>query len=187
LAAGKHNIQGILMLPLNENDFHERINPFMSDPLARRQLSVKPDAHDGPNLGQSRPIADLFYEAQSKELNHKFQEALALYQTIIERKRLANEEERSLREKAFFEAARCYHNLNQNNNAVKQYQNFVKAFEHSLLVNDAWYNLGDIYYKANQPKNARICYQKAAQIPNSHKKGIINKAKQMLKKLDKSF
>ncbi len=190
LTAGQYNIQGILMPPFSDDQFEERVNQYLPVVLKREDIAVQENAaaqnteESAEDLWNSEDsLQTIFFAGQSLMLKEDYDAAFKAFEFISQQKSLANDEELQLREKSLFEMARCFKAQKKAKSAVKQFQYFIKACPKSNFVNDAWFNLGEIYDQADQKDNAIFCFQKAMNIPNLLNKGITVRAKKMLKKL----
>ncbi len=178
-----HSIQGFLLLPISEEDFKERTSEFLSRPL---QVGIAPESQPGDDANEwmrQMSLEELFFQGQTWMSQEKYAKAIQIFEYMHSLKSVRTDQEVIFQEKAFFETARCNMKMNKAKSAIEAFQRFVKACPRSNLIHEAWFFMGEIFYKAGNSKNALVCYQKAISLPSLDNRGIVNQAKRMVKKI----
>lgn len=189
LEAMNYSIQGFIMAPFQQKDFLERIDAYIEGTLSESEFYPKSERNSGDSKDawmQKYGIEDLFFQGQTWMTQDKYDKALRVFQYISKLKSFNDEEEAGYHEKSLFEIARCNMKLANMKSAVQSFQHFIKSRPRSKQVNEAWFHMGEIFFNANNMKNAITCYRKATAYPTADNRGIVNKAKRMLKKIENS-
>jgi TolA-binding protein len=147
------------------------------------ELSESTNNPAGSIWPDNASLNEIFFLGQTKMSREKYLEAISCFEHLSIQKRFINENEVILRERALYEIARCNLKLKKYKTSVQNFREFIKLCPKSTLINDAWFYLGDIYLLANNEENAKICFKKAALLPNPKHLNTLQRAKKKLKQL----
>jgi CRP-like cAMP-binding protein len=127
---------------------------------------------------KQKDITEMFYEAVSLFSQERYNDALTLFQKILNIKTLKNESENKIFEKAHFEIGRCYLKINDYKEAVNYLSSMIKKFPKSDNVKNAFLHIGMAFESAGNRDKALAYYNKVVSMePND------SVTKQALKKL----
>lgn len=116
---------------------------------------------------KQKDITEMFYEAVSLFSQERYNDALSIFQKILNIKTLKNESENKIFEKAHFEIGRCYLKLNNYNEAVNYLSTLIKKFPKSDNVKNAFLHIGIAYETAGKKDKAAAYYNKVVSMePN---------------------
>lgn len=185
MEAARYSIQGFFRKPFEKKEFIDKISSFLPLPLEKNTEEKTGNfENSGERLwSDEASLVEIFHLGQTKMTQDNYESSIVCFEHIATQKRFKNNQEVIIREKSLFEIARCYLKLKKYPTAVKKFQEFLKLCPKSILVNDAWFFLGEIYDGANKTESAITCFKKAALIPNNERYSTILKAKKRLKKM----
>jgi CRP-like cAMP-binding protein len=127
---------------------------------------------------KQKDITEMFYEAVSLFSQERYNDALAIFQKILNIKTLKNESENKIFEKAHFEIGRCYLKINDFKEAVNYLSAMIKKFPKSDNVKNGFLHIGMAFEMAGNRDKAIAYYNKVVSMePND------SITKQALKKL----
>ncbi len=139
------------------------------------------EADKKPAIRQ-KDITEMFYEAVSLFSQERYNEALAIFQTILNIKTLKNESENKIFEKAHFEIGRCYLKINNFKEAVNYLSAMIKKFPKSDNVKNAFFHIGMAFEIAGNKDKAVAYYNKVVSIePND---SVTKQASKKLKAIE---
>jgi tetratricopeptide (TPR) repeat protein len=113
-----------------------------------------------PANNVSQDINETFYEGMRLFAAGQYQEAVALYDRIINSKSLQGESERKTFEKAHFELGRCQYKLGKFNEALGTLSGLIKKFPNSSMVKSALLYIGMIFEDTKNFDKAVTYYNK---------------------------
>jgi tetratricopeptide (TPR) repeat protein len=116
---------------------------------------------------KQKDITEMFYEAISLFSQERYNDALPLFQKILNIKTLKNDSENKIFEKAHFEIGRCYLKMNNFKEAVNYLTAMIKKFPKSDNVKNAFLHIGIAFEMAGNKDKALAYYNKVVSIePN---------------------
>jgi TolA-binding protein len=116
---------------------------------------------------KQKDISEMFYEAVSLFSQERYNDALPIFQKILNTKTLKNESENKIFEKAHFEIGRCYLKMNNYNDAVNYLTAMIKKFPKSDNVKNAFLHIGIAFESAGRKDKAAAYYNKVVSLePN---------------------
>ena len=116
---------------------------------------------------KQKDITEMFYEAVSLFSQERYNDALTLFQKILNIKTLKNESENKIFEKAHFEIGRTYLKLNEYKEAVNYLSAMIKKFPKSDNVKNAFLHIGIAFEMAGNKDKAAAYYNKVVSMePN---------------------
>jgi tetratricopeptide (TPR) repeat protein len=131
---------------------------------------------------KQKDITEMFYEAVSLFSQERYNDALAIFQTILNIKTLKNESENKIFEKAHFEIGRCYLKINNFKEAVNYLSAMIKKFPKSDNVKNAFFHIGMAFEMAGNKEKAIAYYDKVVSMePND---SVTKQASKKLKTIE---
>lgn len=134
---------------LSENKSGDMLDDFTFD---------EPAASSANNVSQD--INEIFYEGMRLFAAGQYQEAVELYNRIINSKSLQGESEKKTFEKAHFELGRCQYKLGKFNEALGTLSGLIKKFPNSTMVKSALLYIGMIFEDLKNFDKAVTYYSK---------------------------
>ncbi|MCX7678288.1 MAG: tetratricopeptide repeat protein [Spirochaetes bacterium] len=107
-------------------------------------------------------INEIFYEGMRLFASGQYQDAVKLYERIINSKSLQGEAEKRIYEKAHFELGRCHYKLGKYNEALNTLSGLIKKFPKSTVIKNALLYMGMIFEDLKNYEKAIAYYSKAA-------------------------
>jgi tetratricopeptide (TPR) repeat protein len=120
----------------------------------------EPAAHAG--FEEREDINEIFYKAMKFFSEGQYDDAIALYEAVLNFKSLKNESERKTFEKAHFEIGRCYYKLRRFKEALEAFSGLIKKFPNSDLLKSGYLYIGMIFEDTKNAEKALGYYQKNA-------------------------
>ncbi len=120
----------------------------------------EPAAHAG--FEEREDINEIFYKAMKFFSEGQYDDAIALYEAVLNFKSLKNESERKTFEKAHFEIGRCYYKLRRFKEALEAFSGLIKKFPNSDLLKSGYLYIGMIFEDTKNAEKALGYYQKIA-------------------------
>ncbi len=111
---------------------------------------------------ESEDINEIFYRAMKLFSEGQYDEAISLYEAVLNFKSLKNESERKTFEKAHFEIGRCYYKLRRFKEALESFSALIKKFPNSELLKSGYLYIGMIFEDTKNAEKALGYYQKIA-------------------------
>ncbi len=118
----------------------------------------EPGASQTDNVSQD--INEIFYEGMRLFAAGQYQEAVELYNRIINSKSLQGETEKKTFEKAHFELGRCQYKLGKFNDALGTLSGLIKKFPNSKMVKSSLLYIGIIFEDLKNFDKAMTYYSK---------------------------
>ncbi len=118
----------------------------------------EPGASQANNVSQD--INEIFYEGMRLFAAGQYEEAVELYNRIINSKSLQGESEKKTFEKAHFELGRCQYKLGKFNEALGTLSGLIKKFPNSTMVKSALLYIGMIFEDLKNFDKAVTYYSK---------------------------
>ncbi len=134
---------------LSENKSGDMLDDFTFD---------EPGASQADNVSQD--INEIFYEGMRLFAAGQYEEAVELYNRIINSKSLQGESEKKTFEKAHFELGRCQYKLGKFNEALGTLSGLIKKFPNSMMVKSALLYIGMIFEDLKNFDKAVTYYSK---------------------------
>lgn len=119
--------------------------------------------NDGVSAGVSmEDINEIFYEGMRLFAGGQYQDAIKLYERIINSKSLQGETEKRIYEKAHFELGRCQYKLGKYNDALNTLSGLIRKFPKSTVIKNALLYIGMIFEDLKNYEKAATYYSKVA-------------------------
>ncbi len=142
------------------NDLFSDDNNGLLDDTLLSETKTKPEP-------KQKDITEMFYEAVSLFSQERYNDALSIFQKILNIKTLKNESENKIFEKTHFEIGRCYLKLNNYNEAINNLSTMIKKFPKSDNVKNAFLHIGIAHETAGMKDKAAAYYNKVVSMePN---------------------
>jgi len=116
----------------------------------------------GSAAAASQDINEIFYEAMRLFSAGQYNDAIKLYEKIMNFKSLQNESERKTFEKAHFELGRCQYKLGSHKDALGTLSALIKKFPTSDMIKNALLYIGMIFEDTKNFDKAMTYYSKVA-------------------------
>ncbi|MFH0976836.1 MAG: tetratricopeptide repeat protein [Spirochaetota bacterium] len=172
-------------LGVNKNTGSKGAQDFFSD--SNDDELLNDTAFDEPKETaglRQKDITEMFYEAVSLFSQERYNDALPLFQKILNIKTLKNDSENKIFEKAHFEIGRCYLKINNFKEAVNNLTAMIKKFPKSDNVKNAFLHIGIAFEMAGNKDKAGAYYNKVVSIePND---AVSKQALKRLKAIESS-
>ena len=135
---------------------------FGSDDFGSSDLDMSFDSADSGTA--SGGVSSTFYDGLNDFSQGNFDAALEKFNTVINTKKFANDEEASLLEKAIFEKGRALMKKNSLKEALASFSEYLKKYPNGELKKKSFMNIAEIFEKAGDKGKAVAYYQKAVVI-----------------------
>jgi tetratricopeptide (TPR) repeat protein len=166
--------------------------PDNAQPLDEDLLSDQPDEQltapvkpggEGLHIGEKseESLKQILYNGITEYGAGNFDVAISIYQKILSRTQLKNQEELLAYEQAQYEFGRALIGKGDFQKALDVFQIFLKKFQNSEYVKSVLFNMAFVYEKIGQMQKAVSFYRKVIIIPPND--GDSAKAKERIKKL----
>lgn len=116
----------------------------------------------GSAAAASQDINEIFYEAMRLFSAGQYNDAIKLYEKIMNFKSLQNESERKTFEKAHFELGRCQYKLGSHKDALGTLSALIKKFPTSDMIKNALLYIGMVFEDTKNFDKAMTYYSKVA-------------------------
>ncbi len=141
------------------NEMDDFLSDKGSDDLLDDFSLDDPSGAPGADLND---INEIFYEAMRLFSAGQYQEAVTLYEKILNFKSLQNESERKTFEKAHFELGRSQYKMGMHKEALNSLSSMIKKFPNSDMIKNALLYIGMVFEDVKSYDKAMTYYSKVS-------------------------
>ncbi len=123
-----------------------------------------------------------YYEAVSMFSKNKFREAANLLSDIVNKGDKGSNNE--FYRKSFFQLGKCYLKMNEYDNAIDKFSNFIKKYPDDSAAKEAVFNIGLSYKNIGETEKAKGFFNKVMSMGTEDKINL--KAQSALEEIDRS-
>lgn len=185
--AAMFGIHGYFFLPVEVSDLLSLVQKLsgvnlieVAEALAREKKEKEEQKEAKEKENELEDVPSMYYEGQSYLARGEIQEAIQVFNQILNVKRLKDTWRRYM-EDSYFQMGRCYIKLGDYKKAIELFSQFIQKAPTSQYNKTAYFLTAECYEKLNDTPKAINIYKKLVNMPPFD--SISTQARKKLKKL----
>ncbi|MBN1898974.1 MAG: tetratricopeptide repeat protein [Spirochaetes bacterium] len=181
-----HGIHGYLFLPVNTTQLLSMVSKLthsdiaeIADTLMQEEREIQKKKEEKNQSEDLEDIPALYYEGQSHLARGEIQQAMDIFNKVINTKRFKDTWRRYI-EDSLFQLGRCYIKTNDHNKAIEIFNQFIQKAPTSDFNKAAHFLTAECYEQLNETARAIAIYKKLVNMPPFD--SVSTKARKKLKK-----